>query len=280
MLAGYPRKDWQSQVNGLREVIQGIALLGLWRAKFFEHAAFYGGTALRALHKIDRFSEDMDFSLLKPNPEFNFLPYLNYVSDELESFGLTVSIVQKAKGPENQIHSAFIKSDTVEQVLVLDPSAVIPQTGMVKILKIKVEVDVNPPCLFQTEMSQLVLPIPFPVRVYGMPYLFAGKMHALLFRDWKHRVKGRDWYDFVWFVSRQVPLDLRHLEARMRQTGNWQGSDLLTPEVVREKYIERLDRLDIDQAREDCIRFVERPDSLDGWTRDLFITLAGLILFQ
>ncbi len=280
MLANYPRNNWESQVNALREVIQDLTLLGLWRGKFFEHAAFYGGTALRTLHQLDRFSEDMDFSLITPDPDFSLDPYFRYIEDELNSFGFTVTVMPKTKSPENQIHSAFLKADTIGQVLVLDPSAVLPANGPTKILKIKIEIDVNPPALFQTEVRRLLLPIPFSVKAYTLPYLFAGKMHALLFRSWKQRVKGRDWYDLIWFVARKIPLDCRQLEERMRQAGNWTGTASLTSDAINSLYLERITRLDIDQAKFDCKRFIQRPDVLDSWSNDFFKDLAPMIHYQ
>jgi predicted nucleotidyltransferase component of viral defense system len=280
MLANFPRNNWESQVNALREVIQDLTLLGLWRGKFFEHAAFYGGTALRTLHQLDRFSEDMDFSLIEPDPGFSLDPYFRYIEDELNSFGFTVTVMPKVKSPENQIHSAFLKADTITQVMVLDSSVVIPSTGPMIILKIKIEIDVNPPAFFQTEVRRLLLPIPFSVKAYTLPYLFAGKMHAILFRSWKQRVKGRDWYDLIWFIARKVPLDMRHLEERMRQTGNWTGSAPLTSFAITELYSERIDRLDIEQAKFDCRRFIQRPDVLDSWSKDFFKDLSPMILYQ
>ena len=160
MLAKFPRNNWESQVNALREVIQDLTLLGLWRGKFFEHAAFYGGTALRTLHQLDRFSEDMDFSLIEPDPGFSLDPYFRYIEDELNSFGFTVTVMPKVKSPENQIHSAFLKADTITQVMVLDSSVVIPSTGPMIILKIKIEIDVNPLSISSQPSTLSKMPVP------------------------------------------------------------------------------------------------------------------------
>ena len=146
-------------------------------------------------------------------------------------------------------------------------------------LKIKLEIDTDPPPGFQTTNKYILLPIPFAVRAYSLPDLFAGKMHAVLCREWKTRVKGRDWYDFVWFTARHPGLRLFHLEARMRQTGHWQGTPKLTPERFHEILSKRINRIDINQARQEVEPFVKDPQSLAVWSIDFFLDIASRIKF-
>ncbi|MBC8207019.1 MAG: nucleotidyl transferase AbiEii/AbiGii toxin family protein [Kiritimatiellales bacterium] len=271
MLEPYQCKNTGDYENALREIFQELALLGLWRGKFFEHAAFYGGTALRILHGLDRFSEDIDFSLLRPNPEFNLAPYCRFIENELNAWGFPVAMQVKAKTADSAIESAFLKADTITQMLIIEaPEEVQARVQHNQILRIKLEVDTNPPAGFQTESRYLLQPIPFPVRTYTLPSLFAGKMHALLFRNWGNRVKGRDWFDLVWYISRGIPLDLPHLEARMRQTGHWTEATPLSEQAFREMLMERIRCVDIHSAQKDAERFIRNPDAIAVWSAEFF----------
>ncbi|KXK22279.1 MAG: hypothetical protein UZ12_BCD005003158 [Bacteroidetes bacterium OLB12] len=215
-------KEWLAEYNpgtqaevhaALREIMQEVALAGLYRADFFEKAALYGGTALRIFHKLDRFSEDLDFSLLHANPHFKLDRYLQAAQAEFESLGIKVSIKEKQKPSESQIESAFLKVETIWRELVLEE---LPSIGLYQPinLKIKVEVDTMPPPGFSTEEKLLLRPFSFYVKCFKLPFLFSGKMHALLFRKWKNNVKGRDWYDLEWYIKNKTPLNLAHFIAR------------------------------------------------------------------
>ncbi|MCK5535080.1 nucleotidyl transferase AbiEii/AbiGii toxin family protein, partial [bacterium] len=220
MLSRYNCRGTDDYENALKEIIQEIALLGFWRSKFFEKACFYGESALRILYGLDRFSEDMDFSLLKRNKKFSLMSYCKAVKNELKSFGFSVTIDEKKKKIQTNIDSAFIKTGTLQNMIMIDiPKSATKRIHPGKILKIKIEVDVNPPQGFQVEAKYLFHPVPFSVNTYVQPDLFAGKLHAVLCRSWGNRVKGRDWYDMVWFVGRDIAVRLKHLENRMKQTG-------------------------------------------------------------
>ena len=202
MLERYDNHSLEDHLQALREILQEIALLGLWRSKFFDKAAFYGGTALRILYGLDRFSEDMDFSLLSPMDDFELSAYTTALQKELAAFGFDVRIDQRDKSAESAIQSAFLKANTLTQLLVIESSEDLLKTvHRGQILKIKLEIDTDPPPEFETHTRYLLQPIPFAVRTYTLPDLFAGKMHAILCRRWKNRVKGRDWYDLVWYAK-------------------------------------------------------------------------------
>jgi predicted nucleotidyltransferase component of viral defense system len=271
MLEKYDRRSVDDHVNALREIFQEIALCGLWRGKFFEKAAFYGGTALRVLYGLPRFSEGMDFSLLALDPGFDLTPYCAMMEKELRAWGFSTGVVKKEKSAQSAVESAFLKANTAEQVLLIEAGEEI--AGAIhrgQNLRIKVEVDTDPPPGFSTEAKFLLLPVPFSVRVYDLPSLFAGKMHALLCRVWKTRVKGRDWYDLIWYVSRGTQLDLAHLEARMRQSGHYEGAAPLDVVTFRRFLAERIDRLDVARARADVERFLVDPSSVEIWSREFF----------
>lgn len=270
MLAKYEPKSVDDSVRALREIIQEVALLGLWRSKFFEHAAFYGGTALRILYGLDRFSEDLDFSLLEPSPDFNLARYTASLEEELSAFGFNVRVEMVDKAVESAVQSAFLKANTRNELLVIETGGELAG----QVLKVKIEVDTDPPTGFTTLTRYLLQPIPFAVRSYSLPDLFAGKMHALLFRRWKNRVKGRDWYDFVWYAANHPQLNLAHLDQRMRQTGHWSGDLPLSPAAFRELLSDSIDRLDVDQARNDVAPFVKDQQALALWSHDFFRDVA------
>lgn len=276
MLARYECHSARDYENALKEIIQEIALLGLWRAKFFEHAAFYGGTALRILYGLRRFSEDLDFSLLNPQNNFRLDPYHSAVAAELESFGFDVHIEAIKKNRENtNIESAFIKAGTRIHFIEIDlPAQMIDRIQKNEVMKVKFEVDINPPGRFSTESRFLLQPIPFSVTVFRPQDLFAGKMHALLFRKWKKRVKGRDWYDWVWFVGQNIPVHLRHLEERMRQSGHWNPSEHLQEDPLRGLIEKRIEEVDIAALKREITPFLRAPDSVDVWSKEFFREVA------
>lgn len=278
MLEKYNCQRLEDSVRALREILQEIALLGLWRSKFFEKAAFYGGTALRILYGLDRFSEDLDFSLLEPNIDFNWSNYANALEKELFAFGFKVSIELRNKAIRSPIQSAFLKANTVNQLLVIEtPTALAHSVPKGQSLKIKLELDTDPPPDFTTETRYLLMPIPFAVRILTISDLFAGKMHAVLCRRWKTRVKGRDWYDFVWFITHHRKLHLAHLEQRMRQTGHWTRAEALSETAFRQQLGQAIDELDIKQARQEVESFVKDPQVLSLWSHNFFHDIAKRI---
>ena len=289
MLSRYDLTTEQHKRNAIFEVNQQMILAGLYAGGFFESAAFYGGTCLRIFHGLQRFSEDMDFSLLTQDDKFDFTKYFPAIIDAFAMVGREVEIKKKDKKNFGKVESAFLKDNT-------DVYDVTFQTE--KSIKIKIEVDTCPPLNFKTEQKLLLQPhsfmtrcftLPdlfagkmhalvyraysFMTRCFTLPDLFAGKMHALVYRAWKNRVKGRDWYDFEWYVRHNVPLDFTHLAERCKQFNN----EDITPELFKEKLIERLSTADIKQVKEDVLPFVRNPKELDIWSNDYFVQLAGMV---
>ena len=281
MLTRYQCKTDEDYHNALKEIIQDIALLGLWRAKFFEHAAFYGGTALRILYGLDRFSEDLDFMLLTKDPDFSFGPYKLALENELASFGLTVAVTEKKKTKESSILSAFLKANTKEHLVSVGaPQGVVASSQREELFKIKLEIDTDPCIGYITETRNLILPVPFWIRTLSLPSLFSGKLHAVLCRGWGMRVKGRDWFDMLWFVQRRVPVNLRFLEKKMRQTNHYSANEPLTPARLLSLINARIDELDIERCREDVVRFLRHPGITDGWSQGAFRIAAEQILCE
>ena len=271
MLDRYNCRTRDDFINALREILQEVALLGLWRGKFFEKAAFYGGTALRILYGLDRYSEDLDFSLLKPDKSFSLKVYGDALCREISSFGFQVEFEARQKSKETAIESAFLKMNTCRELIVIGAAdELLRGLHPARKLKIKLEVDTDPPGDFEIENRYVLQPVPVPLRVYSLPDLFAGKLHAILCRKWGTRIKGRDWYDLVWYISRYPEVRIAHLEARMRQTGNYTAPDTLILEKLLQLLREQIDALDIDQARGEVAPFVKDQRSLNVWSRDFF----------
>ena len=279
MLERYACRTRDDYIGALREILQQIALLGLWRGKFFEHAAFYGGTALRVLYGLDRYSEDLDFSLLKPAADFSLGSYADALRRELASFGFEVAFENRERNARTAIESAFLKASTLQQLIVINASATAIQPMHAgEVLKIKLEVDTDPPGGFETESRAVLLPVPFAVRAYRLPDLFAGKMHAVLCRKWKTRVKGRDWYDLVWYMGHHPQLRLSHLESRMRYSGDWTGPARLSRADLLERLRAAIVRLDVDQVRQEVARYLKDGSSLDLLSREFFLQIVEQVV--
>lgn len=270
MLSRYEIKTNDDYTNALHEVMQQIALAGLYRGGFFEHAAFYGGTCLRIFHQLQRFSEDMDFSLLLPNKEFMLEDYFQSIINEFTALGREVVINKKEKKNQSNIESAFLKDDTAIYNL---------QFRTERSVKIKLELDINPPLGFSTESKLLLLPYSFMTRCYTMPSLYAGKMHALLFRKWNTRVKGRDWYDFEWYVKNNIRLDFTHFCERTRQFES-QDMEQMSTESFKKLLKKKISNTNMDMVKVDVKPFLRNSGQLDIWSTDYFLQLVDMIIFN
>ena len=279
MLARYECRTRDDYTNALREILQDVALLGLWRSKFFEHAAFYGGTALRLLYGFDRYSEDLDFSLLKTDDAFSLGTYGEALCREISSFGFDVDFEDRKKARTSAIESAFLKANTYKQLVLIGVTEeLMRDLHPAKNLKIRLEVDTDPPGSFKTETRYVLQPVPFPVRTYRLPDLFAGKLHAILCRKWKTRVKGRDWYDLVWYIAHHPQVRLAHLESRMRQSGDYTDDEALAPEILQALLRRAVDGLDVEKARREVAPFIRDQRALDMWSQEFFAEVITRIV--
>lgn len=278
-LDNYKPANKDEALQALREIMQEIALAGLQRAGFFEKAAFYGGTALRIFYGLDRFSEDLDFSLLNVDAGFELDKYLNAILAEFEALGMHVSVKEKVKTNQNNIESAFLKSETLWRELVLE--GVVPQSGLEQKanIKIKLEVDTQPPLGFETEERLLLRPFSFYVKCFTLPNLFAGKMHALLFRKWKNNVKGRDWYDMEWYIKKGTPLNLKHFAMRAQDSGDWQNDSITQNEFMQLLHA-KIDSVDMNPIKADISRFIPDQKVIGIWSATYFHDLVGYLKFE
>ena len=278
-IAEYQPKNEDEILDALREIMQEITLAALSRTDFFEKAAFYGGTALRIFHGLDRFSEDLDFSLLKADEGFTLEPYFSAILTEFEALGIKVRINEKEKAKRSSIESAFLKTETIWKELVLED--ILKQTGVKsnKPIKIKIEVDRNPPLGFQTEEKLLIRPFSFYVRCFKLPSLFAGKLHALLYRKWNNRVKGRDWYDLEWYIKKGIPLDAAHFLLRAQDTTDW-NAEIITNEQILELINHKIESVSFTNIKEDVIRFIKDEKVLSIWSAKYFKDLVEKMKFE
>ena len=271
MLNKYRAEGLADKKNAIKEVMQEIVLCGLSRAGFFKKAAFYGGTALRIFYGLDRFSEDLDFSLMEPDDGFELSEYFPTLKKEIASYGLNVEIAEKEKTKESAIRSAFLKGNTKEHMLLFyasDPAA--SAVAGNETIRIKFEVDTNPPPGATFEHKYRLLPAPYEVTLYDIPSLFAGKAHAVICRAWKSRVKGRDLYDYVFYLSRGATLNTEHLKARLVQSNVWKAEDLFAIEDAKSLLCARFETIDYTQAKEDVSPFIKDKAALDLWSADFF----------
>lgn len=275
MLSKYQINNIEDKKNAIKEIVQEIVLCGLSRGGFFKEAAFYGGTALRIFYGLDRFSEDLDFSLITQNPDFDLTRYFPYIENETKSLGLNFNVTEKIKSVDSNIKSAFLKGNTKEHILSFyvdsEDSKFINKE---EAIRIKFEVDINPPTGATYETKFGLLPSPYQVRLYDLQSLFAGKIHACLCRNWKSRVKGRDFYDYIFFLSIGARVNLENLKAKLVQSKFINEDYDLTIDNLKALLNERFESLDIEQAKQDVLPFIKDKTKLDLWSKEFFIEIT------
>lgn len=277
MMQRYSCKNSEDYENALKEIVQEVALMGLSRSDFFSKAAFYGGTALRIFYGLPRYSEDLDFSLEVPDSAFNLATYLSYVEKELKAYNFSMTVRKKEKTKETAVQSAFIKGNTVQNILeITSNDASVYGINPQALLKIKFEVDTNPPEGAGFQYMNAINPSIYKVRLYDMPSLFAGKVHAVLCRDYKHRVKGRDFYDYIWYLKKGCTVNLTHLQKRMEQSGKWNPEEKLTLSCLKELLNQRFQSVDLESAKADVSPFLSQSEKagLEFWSTDFFVDIT------
>ena len=272
MIKKYNPRNSIERENAIKEIIQEIVLSGLSRGDFFSKAAFYGETCLRIFHGLNRFSEDLDFALVD-GEEFNLEDYIPYVKKELESYGLVMDVSFKNKQDEKEIQTAFVKGNTLMLMMHFFPNnEESKQFVNNQKLKIKFEIDIENPNGGITETKYLFLPSPFEVRVFDESTLFSGKIHAILCRNYKNHVKGRDYYDYLFYFGKGTKINLQYLENKLKKTGTIDKETCLTLDMVRELLKARFLNVDYNSAKEDVSNFISDMESLKLWSPDLFIS--------
>ena len=275
-LKAYGATSALEEENATKEILQEVALYALWRARFFEVGLFQGGTSLRILHGLPRFSEDLDFMLKSPDPAFAWQPYLSQLLAVFADFGLRSEA--RSKGAmDRRIRTAVIKDTSIIQLLDLAFEGRRPG----KKIRIKFEIDVAPPSHSGTASSFLDFPLDHEVAHQDLASNFALKIHALLCRGF---LKGRDWFDFSWYVARGVTPNLPHLEAALRQFGPWsQTEDLdVTPDWLDKTLGRVIGEVEWSKAADDVRRFLRPREaaSLDLWSARFFAARLAKMIRQ
>jgi predicted nucleotidyltransferase component of viral defense system len=261
--------------QAIKEVLQEIALYSLWRAGFFKDAAFQGGTSLRILHNLPRFSEDLDFILKKPDPGFAWADFLQQLRSGFEEFGLRMDALDKSRMDQN-IKRALLKDNSIGNQLNLS----FYRDRSKQKLKIKLEIDTNPPEGSDYEYTYLDFPLDFEVCHQNLASNFSLKIHALLCRPYP---KGRDWYDFNWYVKHKTQPNLPHLQAALYQHGPWKNSDLkVDNNWLRHTLMETVSAVDWRMAAADVERFLNPAEkqSLTLWSQRFFTIKVENLLEQ
>lgn len=274
MLDKYEIKNSVDEMNAIKEIVQEIVICGLSRGGFFEKAAFYGGTALRIFYGLNRFSEDLDFALLEPDPDFDITKYFSYVEKEIKAYGLNLSISEKEKNSNSNIVSAFFKGDTKEHILMFFPNENMQNVTSLKSIKIKFEIDVNPPKGANYELKYKLLPSPHQVKLYDEPSLFAGKIHTILCRKWTFRTKGRDLYDYIFYISKNTKVNIELVKNKLIESGVITDETNFDIYVLKAMLNTKFKEINYKDAKEDVIAFVEDKESLDLWSADFFIEIS------
>ena len=275
MLSKYEIKNTNDEINALKEIIQEIILSGLARGNFFDEAAFYGGTALRIFYKLDRFSEDLGFALIYPDKNFDLSKYFVYLEKELKAYGLNLEINTKQKNIESNITSAFVKGDTLEHILKFFPNEENHKYNhMLKNIKIKFEVDINPPSGATYEEKYKLLPSPHQIKIYDKESLFAGKIHAILCRNWKTRTKGRDLYDYIFFLANNTKVNLELVKNKLIESNYINANDKFSIDDLKNLLINKFRKIDYIEAKEDVIPFIKNTESLNIWSSEFFISIT------
>ena len=276
MLSKYDIKNTNDEINALKEIIQEIVLSGLSRGNFFNEAAFYGGTALRIFYNLDRFSEDLDFALLESNKDFDISKYFNYIEKELKAYGINLNITTKEKSFDSNITSAFLKGDTLELILKFFPSEEEHKYDhILKNLKIKLEVDINPPMGATYEDKYKLLPSPHQIKLYDKESLFAGKSHAIRCSGWNNRVKGRDLYDYIFFLASDTKVNIELLKNKLIESNYINEKDEFDINELKKILINKFEKIDYSKAIEDVKPFIKNIDNLNLWSKKFFIEITN-----
>lgn len=274
MVNNYHPKNTEEKRNAIKEVMQEIVLCALSKAGFFNEAAFYGGTALRIFYHLDRFSEDLDFSLLIKDKDFDLSIYFPKLKEIVKSFGLNVEIEIKEKTKDSNIQSAFLKGDTIEHFLLFYPDDLIQGINKDEKVKIKFEIDTMPPGCATYEIKYRLLPMPYSIKLYDEASLFSGKIHAIICQSCKSRVKGRDLYDYVFYLSKNTQFNLPHLQEKLIDSHYIDANVIISCDDIKKMLIERFNEIDFEQAKEDVIPFIKDPSVLDIWSKEFFIAIT------
>ena len=260
-----PRNAFEQELV-IHELLQQLVLVSLAKSGLFSRALFHGGTCLRLLYGTDRFSEDLDFLLNEPETSFDWKSIAAQVREDCLAQGIGFEAQDRSRAG-SAVKTAFLKTDSIGKLLLLDLPYSRPARGKIRI---KLEIDTNPPAGSLGEIRYLDFPVTSPIATQTLESSFALKSHALLCRSY---TKGRDWWDLAWYIRRRLEPSFELLANALAQQGPWAN---LSPPVGAQWFLEamrqRVDAIDWPLARADIARFLPLRDqpSLDAWGVDFF----------
>lgn len=258
----------------VRELVQQIALIGLSRSNFFNYASFYGGTALRIFYGLNRYSEDLDFTLNEVNPNFVIEPFMEEIKEVALSYGLKLEIITKSKRIDTPIESAFAKLNTYQTFISLHLNEqVISSLHKDELIKIKFEIDCNPALGFNIENKWLDVPEFANVAILDLESLFSGKIHAILCRNYKNTVKGRDYYDFMFYINKRIKPNMEYLKNKLIESNLLNKDDKFDLDVLKDMLKRRMNEVNFKQVKEDAARFIFTNEDLSFYSKELFLQM-------
>lgn len=274
MIKLYKPKTLNETKAIIREITQSIVLIGLSRSGFFNKASFYGETALRIFYELNRYSEDLDFTLNEKDELFSLEPYLKSIESVASSYGFELQVSSKVKKIETPIESAFAKLNTYQTFISLKLDEELTKLlHKDENIKVKFEVDCNPSIGFNKENKWIDMPEFASVSVLDLPSLFAGKLHAILCRTYKNHVKGRDYYDFLFFTSRKIKPNILYLKNKLIETGKITRNDTFNIDVLKKMLKEKIETIDFEQVKDDAQKFIFKNENLSFYSKELFLDM-------
>ena len=270
-LESYGAETVEGELNALKEIIQEVILYALSQTDFFKRAFFQGGTCLRIVHGLDRFSEDLDFALRNSDSKFDIQTYLERVVETMHWYGCNMEISGKDRTDGN-IKSRTLKDDNIQKVLTLEHNL-----NVRKKIKIKVDIDIDPPRYAKFEANYMDFPMDFMIMTHDLTSLFSGKCHALLCRRFS---KGRDWYDYLWYIKKNVQINLKMLEDALKQFGPWKNKNIMVTESWLKKELhKKIQTIKWDDIKKDISRFIKsrEREGLELWHKEFFIKKTNKI---
>ena len=274
MIKQYNPETSEETKAALREILQSIVLVGLSRGGFFNKASFYGGTALRIFYGLNRYSEDLDFTLNEKDETFDFEYYFKSINDVASSYGLELEFSTKVKMVETPIESAFAKLNTYQALIKLKVDEnLLTILHKDEVMKVKFEVDCNPSLGFDNEIRWLDLPEFASVSVLDQPSLFAGKIHAILCRSYKNNVKGRDYYDFLFYMRQKIKPNMNYLRNKLIETQKLKENDYFDINVLKNMLMEKIESIDFNQVKNDAQKFIFKNENLEYFSKELFVDM-------
>ena len=278
IIKSYNPKTIEETKAVIRELLQQIVLIGLSRSGFFNYASFYGGTALRIFYGLNRYSEDLDFTLNKEDLNFSIEPFVNKIIEVAHSYGFDIEIQTKIKNIKKPIESAFAKLNTYQTFINLKINdRLVNLLHKDELIKVKFEIDCNPSLGFNVENKYLSMLEFANVAVLDKESLFARKLHALLCRSYKNNVKGRDYYDFLFFIQRKIKPNLTYLRNKLIESHQINENDEFNIDILKNMLKKRFDEVDFDLVKNDAEHFVFKNEDLSYFSKELFIDMVDTL---